>query len=422
MSRSTSALLFSGVVLSLAGSAAAQSYSGQQILYTVCEPVNQSAISGYPALEHQVSQKLCTAFCSAPPFQVTASSNEVRWERYADCGALAATCRVSGVQLTAAPCGGGAGGNTLMNQVLEANDVVFTSLSSPQATGPLAQPISINVEFRGRVAAGPACAGLGAHVGICVGADSGCKLSGNLDWNGTAGVGASGLAGYPGDGSLALLTSGTFSASLQVPKAIRLQLDTSASGILCESFNPTSTLIRAEAMLSLPRTGPVFNLPPDVTCNSAQLCIVDNQWVPPAPASAVAVGTPCTGSNGQPVVLAPVGLPHFGNASFAVTLSGPPDGTPALLYLAFGTADVPFQLPGSCAIFLDLASLLPLIASGATPFGRVLVLGGAATFPLPAPLSAALFGLSFDLQGAAFDPPMPLGITTSNALGLVIGS
>jgi hypothetical protein len=420
MARITGRLVTIAVLGSLAaGAAAGQSFSGNYQLFSGCDPTVTGTLSGGPAQEEQFVASNCTFLCGVPPFSGLGSVNESRWSRCADKGVLASVARVFGQQTSAAPCGSSAGGATLLTQMLDASDVVFTDTANPGSNATIF-PITMNMDFRARAIPGPSCTSLHAELTIC----GGLLNCGNMfaTFDGVTNVGTGVLTGYPNDGSLVTLTTGVFQVTLGASQVVHMQLFTHSQASLCESFNPTTTVVVTEALLSLPRIGPVFNLPPGITCNSVELGIVNNQWVSPAAASVTSVGSGCLGSNGQPVVASPGGLPQVGNLSFAVTLTGPPEGTPAFLFLALDLAASPQPVGGNCFVLLDVPSALSLMAAGLSPIGPVPITGGAATFPTPVPMVPALFGFEATLQGVALDVAAPAGLTLSNALSIVAGT
>lgn len=402
-------IVLAGMVI--VGAAMAQSYSGSYSLIPQCGPTQSGPLAG-PAMESQAASAACGFLCSVPPFQGTGSLNVASYTRYLDRGVVASSAQIRGDQLTAAPCGSSAGGITNVTQEVNATDIIFFDQSNPGAGGfALA---TLNVEFRGHAAGSAACTFGQAGISFF-------STNTNGNFNGITATGSGLLAGYPNDGSSVVLTGGAFGIALNTPTSLPLHLDISATGILCESPSPGILLNVAEATLSLPHAGPVFNLPAGITCSSVQLGISNNHWTPPAPASSVSFGSGCTGSNAQPLVLLPVGLPQIGNQSFALNLTGPPAGATAFVYFAFGTAASPLQV-GSCFVFLDLPSALNLIAQGLSPIGPTPVSGLTATFPLPIPLAPAIFGLAISAQGVALDAGLSGGLATSNVLNLVLGS
>jgi hypothetical protein len=401
----------------LAGVSAAQTFSGNQSLSPVCGTNTFGPIGG-PASEEQVRTTSCNFICSVPPGQGVGSHNEARWARCAQPGFLASSTRVWGQQLTSAPCGTGAGGGSSVQQIMTASDVVFTNTANPGATGFIS--VTLNLEFRGHVSVGPSCTGPAANITICGGVTGSCNAGGSFYGTLLSGVGV--LAGYANDGSMVSLVSNAVTTQLVAPQPFYLELVTACGVGLCESFNPTTTSAVAEALLSLPASGPVFNLPAGITCNSAQLGIVDNQWVQSGQASVTSIGSGCNASGGQPLALGAVGDPSVGNGAFALAMTGLPSGSSGTVYLALGLAPAPLVLGGGCQVYLDLASATALISAGLSPLGPVPESGGAAAFPLPIPLLPVAFGLIFAAQGVCFDPGVPGGIATTNALSMVVGS
>ncbi len=407
------------ILSSLGWAATAQTYSGTFAIVPQCGTSVTGSLPPGPALDGQVGTGACNFLCGVPPFAGVGSNNEARWSRFVDRGIIVLSCDSAGTQLTAAPCGSTAGGLSNLSQNISANDVLFTDIANPGSTGPIVN-FTMRVDFRGQASqTGPVCVFANSIVHLCAGNGS-CLVDGTL--NGVTGQPTGALVGYPNDGSLTTLTTSQFSGQLNIPMTIQLDLSLNASGVLCESSTPSSILTLSTAMLSLPHSGVVFNLPPGITCNSVQLGIVNNQWTAAGAASVTPFGTGCAGGNGQPLVLSAVGLPLIGNTGFALTLTGPPDTTSAVVFLATSAVLNAPPLVGSCSILLDIPSALTFIAAGVSPLGPATVTGGAAVFPLPVPLLPVAVGFTLGVQAVAFDASAPGGLTLSNALTLVAGT
>ncbi|MFM1873671.1 MAG: hypothetical protein RL398_3093 [Planctomycetota bacterium] len=140
-------------------------------------------------------------------------------------------------------------------------------------------------------------------------------------------------------------------------------------------------------------------------------------------ATATTFGSGCAGSAGTPTAAA-ASTPRLGTTA-AVQLAGGPANTLAVLAYGFshtkqGIVNLPRSLqpwgtnPG-CTQWFSLESTL----------ARVSDAGGAASSPLTIPNVPALVETTFFAGWYVFDPAAPansLGMTTSNALALVVGS
>lgn len=140
-------------------------------------------------------------------------------------------------------------------------------------------------------------------------------------------------------------------------------------------------------------------------------------YAPPA-ASVISIGTGCPASSGAPTTLGTVGLPQDGNAAFALILSGPAPGSAVALWLADGLASTPLALAPGCALFLDPASTLANLATGAAPIGPLPLPATAPLLPVPLGAPSGLAGYSVAVQAIALENGL---LRTSNALDLVFG-
>jgi hypothetical protein len=155
--------------------------------------------------------------------------------------------------------------------------------------------------------------------------------------------------------------------------------------------------------------------------NGGGLLQMDDMELDTVLASAVSTGTGCTGSNGQALTFTTIGLPHFGNASFALRLSHGIPGSSGFFFVANAIAS-PTQVTPTCSLLLDVTSALAFISAGQSPLGPYPVSsGGNVNVVVPVPNAPALGGLTVAVQGFAYDTGAPGGFVLSNAITLVVG-
>jgi hypothetical protein len=119
----------------------------------------------------------------------------------------------------------------------------------------------------------------------------------------------------------------------------------------------------------------------------------------------MSVGTGCTGSNTQPLVLAPVGLVGLG---FALGVSAGQPGALAAIEMSFGIAAQPLPLYPGCALLLDRTNGLYTHA--------MLLLDQGGSYTLPFPVPNQFTGMEVGIQTLAFDYGLAVRYVLSNAL------
>lgn len=272
-------LLTLGLLLAAAPlSLHAQSYVGDYhySIHADGDPSHDGTISTGP--DHEVLVETGQRASIGDGCSGTASVSSIVVERFALPGGFRSSSHVQGTQLIASPCGSDAGGHGRMNQGIDADDLIFRRVSDPLATGTIS--VSLNVEFSGRAEPPQvSCGGFVSRYFISAGAGNYphklLSKYGTLDGSGSYGP----LAGYPNDDSIVTFTTSPIGGiDLLVPEPLHLGLEVNARAGLCEDPTPDWMDFETHAWLSLPRSGPVFDLPPDVTVDSVQLGIVDNHW------------------------------------------------------------------------------------------------------------------------------------------------
>ena len=347
MNRSLSLGLF---LLLLPGQGTAQTITGTRGVYHVSTQNNPNGpVSGDPCVEEgfTLTENYTFPQGNCPVGETTTAS----WHRCVGPGVLSGKASIDGLQYQPpGPCGTGAGGNAWVNQKMIASDVVFRDATNPSATGNVS--VTWNLEFSGHSIPAPnSCIGASATVSASAGTPTGNAFLGS----GVSGTWSGQLAGYAGDDSVLAVTSNPFSVPLGQPQQLRIELNVAASSTICESQAPTSTQAQTRGLLVCARSGPVFNLPPNITVDSAQLGIADNLWVvvdtdedglpdgcETCPNTVVyCAATPsggCTPSIGSS------GTPSSAPNGFLVTGSSMVNNKPCLLlYGVDGPAALPFQ-------------------------------------------------------------------------------
>jgi hypothetical protein len=119
----------------------------------------------------------------------------------------------------------------------------------------------------------------------------------------------------------------------------------------------------------------------------------------------MSVGTGCTGSNAQPLVLAPAGPVGMG---FALGLSGGLPGVVAAHAVSFGIAAQPLPVYAGCQLLLDRNYGIATHA--------VLLLDGSGSGTTPFPVPNWFTGMEVAFQSLALDPGLPARFVLSNAL------
>ena len=138
-------------------------------------------------------------------------------------------------------------------------------------------------------------------------------------------------------------------------------------------------------------------------------------------ASITFVGTGCAGFAGLVPTLSAASLPTLGNAAFAFDVAQARPNAPSYLFASAGVSGTPFYLGSGCNLYLDLPSLITFIQIGVIPFGPLNTSpAGTASFPFPIANAPALAGFSFAAQAMVIDGAVPLGITVTNALSVVV--
>jgi hypothetical protein len=119
----------------------------------------------------------------------------------------------------------------------------------------------------------------------------------------------------------------------------------------------------------------------------------------------MSVGTGCTGSNAQPLLLSPVGPVGM---SFALGLSAGQPGVVAAHAVSFGIATQPLPLYAGCSLLLERNQGIATHA--------VLLLDGSGSGTTPFPVPNWFTGMEVALQSLALDPGLPARFVLSNAL------
>ena len=162
-----------------------------------------------------------------------------------------------------------------------------------------------------------------------------------------------------------------------------------------------------------------FAMAYDVACERVVLFggashdgVSSDTWVFGAlrPANATALGTPCPGANGPPVLSS--GTPYLGNSAFRLDLHAGRASSPCAF--AFAAQSDRLALGGGCTLYLRGS-----IAS----FGAATDAVGFAAGPvIPLPADVALRGLTVYAQAFVVDPRGPvLGLAFSAGCTIVFG-
>ena len=130
-------------------------------------------------------------------------------------------------------------------------------------------------------------------------------------------------------------------------------------------------------------------------------------------ATATSFGAGCDGLS-----LGTNGLPQLGNASFALLLNGVPAVSPVGLF-AFGSTAIN---PGVDLTVVGMPGCFGYSNLDVGLFTGGLVAGGTSAFPLPIPAAPSLTGTALAAQGLSFSALTPLGLASSNGVGLVLGN
>jgi hypothetical protein len=166
---------------------------------------------------------------------------------------------------------------------LGASDLVFTDAANPNRTDPIAFTMNFVFSTAVNTVGGSNCdanqpaasSSLMVSIGGAQASGSCAVVAGALTLSGT-------FQGYANDGSEAARVTPQGGAQLGTPTTLFLDVSLSASVLDCD-FPPASfSSAQAALALHLPCGSPVFNLPPGITVNSAQLNIVNNIWMGPA--------------------------------------------------------------------------------------------------------------------------------------------
>ncbi len=166
-----------------------------------------------------------------------------------------------------------------------------------------------------------------------------------------------------------------------------------------------------------------WQAPASTTCNSATglKMQLDFSACSPALPSVTPVGQGCGAIGAAPPILSSTQLPSFGNVGFFVDVTQAPPFAPTWLFASVGLAAVPTPLANGCLVYLDLPSMLILIAGGFTPTGPIPTGPGGATsilfpiYPLP-----GLIGTHVGLQAVLSDAGSGAFVGVTNALDLLI--
>jgi hypothetical protein len=127
------------------------------------------------------------------------------------------------------------------------------------------------------------------------------------------------------------------------------------------------------------------------------------------PATAQTIGSPCTGTNGPPVITS--GTPFVGNPAFALDLLSARSLAPCFFALAANTQAL--QLGGGCTLYVRDV-FLPLVTTANA--------SGVASVQLPIPRDVALRGAIGYAQAFVLDPMGPFaGHALSAGLRHVLG-
>jgi hypothetical protein len=141
----------------------------------------------------------------------------------------------------------------------------------------------------------------------------------------------------------------------------------------------------------------------------------------PAPAAQLnVVGMGCSGSNGI-TTLSSAQLPFLGNSAFSLDVSQGAVSSNAYLFWATSTAATPVAVGGGCFVHLDPQSLLYFVNLGQAPLGPMPTNAfGTTSFPLPVPANPSLAGFNVIFQAAVLDATVPLGLTLSNGVRVLL--
>lgn len=166
---------------------------------------------------------------------------------------------------------------------LTATDLVFTDIANPSRTGDITGSLNFLVADSIGTEGVSNCSEFRPHAGVSFFIScAGMGAAGANSFEPTSGLQATGaLASIPADGALHPLTSRAALVSLAIPNQFTFHADSSTLVLYCD--RPPAAVGDAHALLawSLPCGSPVFNLPPGITANSAQLGIVNNTWTGP---------------------------------------------------------------------------------------------------------------------------------------------
>lgn len=129
-------------------------------------------------------------------------------------------------------------------------------------------------------------------------------------------------------------------------------------------------------------------------------------WLPPG--AVMSVGTGCTGSSSQPLVLAGQGTVGPG---FSLVLGSGQPGAVAVHAVGLGLGVQPLPVYPGCSVLLDPG--LGIVTHS------LLVLDGTGSGSTPFPVPTGFTGLEVDFQSLALDQALAAGFVLSNALRLV---
>lgn len=244
---------------------AAQTLSGSTSLWAPPVNTNTTLASGCADEQDSLSfLHMGSTGCEGP-----IALHEAAWQRHAGKGEISSSVFASGSSFQPWPCQWGLSAAAHVSQHLQANDVVFRDVTDPTSNASVL--VSLNVEYSGTYAVAVSCTGSGADVLVAAGHVS----SSVSTWTtGLSGAWIGALAGYPNDGSTVTLASPPRQVLLNVPQGYFLSASENFQFTNCAPY-----ACSASTSLTLPRNGPVFDLPPNITVDSVQLGIVDNHYV-----------------------------------------------------------------------------------------------------------------------------------------------
>ncbi len=263
--------------------AQAQSYSGRRLVAANCGGnENSENLPSFPCGVDSrqtscVSQTGCITFGSGPGAEKSAM-----WERSAGPGQVGGATQGT-VSLLGHPCGAAGNASSQLDVRVVADDLLFYVRADPSQSG--SAQAGMNLEFRGRlsIVRGPGCATGFVEATVVGGATSNGGLTPfrHLTRISQFGLPSEGpLASYPNDDTPFIFTFPAEDRPFNVPHRVALELRLAAHSVVCGS-GEIAVFSDARATVSLPASGPVFDLPEGVTCSSVQLGIVDNRWMGP---------------------------------------------------------------------------------------------------------------------------------------------